>query len=93
MNYWLIRSSRNAKREAPCPRRPDRWWMRWYVVRAIAPSPYGDRGTGDFVECAAATRWGARRLIDWSRNHPSTRTPTWETLRVVRRTDWLAGHP
>lgn len=77
-------------------RRRDRWWMRWYVVRAVRdrnPTGPGDPvGDDEYVETATLTRWGARRVIEWSRNHEYTRTPTWESLRAVRRTIWLEEH-
>lgn len=75
-------------------RRRDRWWMRWYVVRAVRGSTAGGIATDDaeYVECATFTRRGAERVIQWSRNHQWTRTPTWESLRAVRRTAWLEEH-
>lgn len=69
--------------------RGDRWWMRWYVVRHVQANSLAGTDADSYVECAAFTRWGARRVIGWSRNHQWTRTPTWENLEAVRRTDWL----
>lgn len=69
-----------------CPahdRRPDRWWMRWYVVRSVAATSAGGIALDavEYVECGTATRFGARRLC------AAVGDPG---LRPVRRTVWLA---
>lgn len=69
-------------------RRPDRWWMRWYVVCGVRGSTAGGVAIDDdeWVECVTLTERGARRVCRWAMKHNGL------NLHPVRRSVWVSEH-
>lgn len=73
-------------------RRPDRWWMRWYLVHAVPAFVAGSIAVDadEYVEAATFTRWQARRFLE---REVGDMGPMYRaSLRIVRRTVWLEEH-